>query len=264
MALQTSLMLREKGADLLGDYVINVGSNDGKSMDDPCYEFYNQLESPGLCIDAANLAAIEKNLPWARVKKAMGYAVTPGNIVPLLVREQTPTKGHFLKIDIDGIDAQVLKRILARGFEFDIIQIEVNPEFPPPVRFSVQFHPMFKAGGKTGFYGASCSYIADMAEEFGYRVLALDMESPSHDILLINEKHEKHVELKPLDEQYYAAKPGHSHFFFNLGINCSSWRDRKDYDYMLPEMWNVAANASRIKHGEVLPFVLDLPFDKCG
>ena len=211
-----------------------------------------------------NFDAIHEHLPWDRVKKAMDYPVTPGNIIPLLLSEKTPVKGHFLKIDIDGIDAQILKRILVRGFEFDIIQIEVNPEFPPPIRFSVLFHPMFKAGGKTGFYGASCSYIADMAEKFGYQVLALDMESPSHDILLINEKHLDHVEIKPLEEQFYEAKPGHSHFFFNLGINCSSWRDRKDYDYMLPEMWNVASNASRIKHGEVLPFVLDLPFDKWG
>lgn len=221
-------------------------------------------DSPGLCIDAKVFPAIYKNLLWDRVKKAMGHPVTPGNVIPLLVQEKTPVKGHFLKIDIDGIDAQILKRILAKGFEFDIIQIEVNPEFPPPVRFSVQFHPMFKAGGKSGFYGASCSYIADMAEQFGYRVLAIDMESPSHDILLINQKHEKHVDLKPLEEQFHAAKPGHSHFFFNLGIDCSAWRNRKDYDYLIPEMWNVVANASRIKHGEVLPFILDLPFDKYG
>ena len=262
MALRTSYQLRELNADLVGDYVINIGCNDRKSMDDPCFLFYEKLELPGLCMDAAIISAINKNLPWERVRKALGNPVTPTNIVPFLVREQTPTKGHFLKIDIDGVDAQILKSILARGFEFDLIQIEVNPEFPPPIRFSVQFHPMFKAGGQSGFYGASCSYIADIAHEYGYEVLEVDMENPSHDILLINKRHEKHFNLIPMEEQFYAAKPGHSHFFFNLGINCSSWRERTDYDYLIPEMWNVLCNASRVKHGEVLPFVLDLPPSK--
>lgn len=262
MGIRSSLMLREKNADLIGDYVINIGCHDGKSMDDPCYAFYEQLGLPGVCLDAGKHPAIHNNLPWERVRKAMGQALTPGNVVPFLVREKTPIKGHFMKIDIDGIDAQVLKRILTRGFEFDFIQIEVNPEFPPPVRFSVQHHPMFKAGGQSGFYGASCSYVMDIAEEFGYSVLEVDMESPSHDILLINDRHKKHVELTSLEDQFYAAKPGHSHFFFNLGIDCSSWRQRKDYDYLIPEMWNVLANASRIKHGEVLPFVLDVPTTK--
>lgn len=259
MALNTSLFLREKNCDLIGDYVINIGSHDGKSMDDPCYKFYEMLELPGICMDAGKFPAIHDNLPWDRVKKAMGAPLTPGNVVPFLVRDKTPSKGHFLKIDIDGIDAQILKRILARGFEFDIIQIEVNPEFPPPIRFSVQYHPMFKAGSQSGFYGASCSYIDDIAREYGYEILALDMESPSHDVLLINKRHEKHVELAPLKEQFYAANAGHSHFFNNLGIDCSRWRDRTDYDYLIPEMWNVLTNASRIKNGDVLPFTLDVP-----
>jgi len=259
MALRNSLRLRELKADLLGDYVINIGSHDGKSMDDPCYSFYTQFESPGLCIDAGLHPKIHENLPWDRVRKLMATPIAPGNIIPYLRRQETPIKGHFLKIDIDGVDAQILKRILSTGFEFDIIQIEVNPEFPPPIHFSVQFHPMFKAGGRSGFYGASCSYIADFAKLYGYEVLELDMKSPSHDMLLIHQRHKEHFDFIPLEEQFLNAPPGHSHFFYNLGINCTTWRDRKDYDYLLPEMWNVLANASRMKHGEFLPFILDVP-----
>jgi len=78
---------------------------------------------------------------------------------------------------------------------------------------------MFKSEGRGGFYGASCSYIADFAKEYGYKVLVIDMDSPSHDILLINDRHIKHFDIASLEEQYFAAKPGHSHFFFNLGID---------------------------------------------
>jgi len=258
MAHSTSLELRQKGADLIGEYVINIGSHDGKSMDDPCFSFFHDLELPGICMDAGNFPAIHQNLPWERVRKLMGAPLTPGNVVPFLVKEKTPTKGHFLKIDIDGIDAQILKRLLQRGFEFDIIQIEVNPEFPPPVLFSIQYHPMFKAGGRSGFYGASCSYIEDLVSQYGYSVLQLDMESPSHDVLLINDRHKEHFEIVPLAEQFESAPAGHSHFFFNLGIDCANWKNRKDYDYLIPEMWNVLATASRLKHGEVLPFTLDV------
>jgi len=258
MAYRTSLALREKGVDFIGDYVINIGSHDGKSMDDPCFAFYHDMELPGICMDALECPEIHQNLPWERVRKFMGSLLTPGNVVPFLVREKTPTTGHFLKIDIDGIDAQILKRILQRGFEFDIIQIEVNPEFPPPVLFSIQFHPMFKAGGRTGFYGASCSYIENLVSPYGYSVLELDMESPSHDVLLINNRHKEHFQISPLKEQFTNATAGHSHFFFNLGIDCSDWKTRKDYDYLIPEMWNVLATASRRKHGDVLPFTLDI------
>jgi len=72
------------------------------------------LALPGVCMDAEEYPEIEKHLPWDSVKKVMGKGLTPGNVVPFLVAEKTPIKGHFLKIDIDGFDAQILKRILAR------------------------------------------------------------------------------------------------------------------------------------------------------
>lgn len=259
MAMQASEALRAENRELIGSYVVNIGSNDGKSMDDPCYEFFSKLESPGVCLDGGLFPSIHQHLPWERVKKIMGKFVAPGNIGPFLRSEGTPNKGHFLKIDIDGFDAQILSKMLSLGFEFDIIQIEVNPEFPPPVRFAVQFHPMFKPGGQSGFYGASCAYVADCAAPYGYVPLALNMESPSHDLLLVHERHANLFEIEPLADLFNAAPSGHSHFYFNLGIDCSNWADRKDYDYLLPEMWSVVTQASRAKLGDVFPFVLEIP-----
>ena len=66
----------------------------------------------------------------------------------------------MLKIDIDGFDRDVLASILLAGYRPDFIQLEIQPEFPPPLVFSVIYHPAYKPKyGYGGFYGCSISAI---------------------------------------------------------------------------------------------------------
>jgi hypothetical protein len=46
-----------------------------------------------------------------------------------------------LKIDIDGFDGPVLAATLESGYRPNLIQVEINPEIPPPLEFSVMYTP---------------------------------------------------------------------------------------------------------------------------
>jgi hypothetical protein len=111
------------------------------------------------------------------VRKVLGTPLTPDNVVDLLRREGCPPAPILLKIDIDSFDGPLLKAVLA-GFEPDVIHIEVNPDFPPPLKFAIQYDPRYSPSGRAGFFGCSVAYVTSIARPVGYELLQIDF---SHD-----------------------------------------------------------------------------------
>ena len=94
----------------------------------------------GLAVDAVEHPRLRRNLPQPEVRKVVGTAADSANVVDLLEREGCPREPILLKIDIDSFDGPLLEAALA-GFEPDVIHIEVNPDFPPPLKFAVAVRP---------------------------------------------------------------------------------------------------------------------------
>src|SRR5215471_10420195 len=111
---------------------INIGCGDGRTKD-PCYELFRQ-GYPGLALDAVEHPRLRRNLPQPDVRKVLGVELTPANIAEVLRDEGCPSAPILLKVDIDSFDGPLLEAALA-SFEPDVIHIEVNPDFPPPLKF---------------------------------------------------------------------------------------------------------------------------------
>ena len=89
----------------------------------------------GLAVEGENNTKLEANLPSDKIVKLTGTYVIPENIVGILKNANCPQSPDFLKIDVDGYDASILNSILELGYRAKVFQVEVNPEFPPPMEF---------------------------------------------------------------------------------------------------------------------------------
>lgn len=251
-------------------YAVNIGAGDGRSCNDPVYPLFLHGYS-GLAVEYDINMDLAKNIPSKNVRKIVGVPVTPMNAGYLLESSGCPLNFDYLKIDIDGYDGMILKAILEAGFLPKVIQMEVNPEFPPPFEFSVMYHPGYRPldsdGNYGGFYGTSMSFCAKLAERYGYRFCSLDFVTAfTHDIVLVQEQFLNAArELtgqnhggKSLREIFLDHPPGYSHFA-EYGIDSFAWRYRTDFHALLIEIWSACTHASTRKHGHGgVPFLLSL------
>ena len=166
-------------------FAVNIGCGDGISMNDPCYPLFIGGFS-GIAIDAEPQPDLYRTLGHLPVGLLPATPVTPDNITEILETAGCPRAFDFLKIDIDGFDAHVLSSILASGYRPTAIQVEINPEIPPPYLFSVAYNPAYIPGGEHGFYGMSLAYAARMLSLFGYSLIGLDFDTDyTHDAMFI-------------------------------------------------------------------------------
>jgi hypothetical protein len=156
-------------------YVVNLGCRDGK-VKDPCYELYRRGH-PGLAVDAGDFPRLHVNLPQPEVRKLLNTKLTPDNVVDVLRRGGCPPRPALLKIDIDSFDGPLLAAALD-GIEPEAIRIEVNPDFPPPLRFAVEYDPDYVHSGAAGFFGCSLSYVLSVCRPRGYELLEVDFSRP--------------------------------------------------------------------------------------
>lgn len=254
----------EKGVSQ-NTFVVNIGCNDGKSANDPCYPYFLKGH-PGLAIDGKEWPGIHKNLPFEGVKKLLNHFLTPENVAAVLQENGCPLEPHMIKIDVDGIDGQLMSSILVAGFRPDLFLIEIQPEIPPPIVFSVMSHPAFKSRfGRGGFYGISISAVEVIARTFGYTPVSLDMTiSPEgHDILCLRNDLLGRTSFASLDTRAAYALAGCHHFRFNRsGVVSQGWQNRQDWNVLLNEIFQACVVASQAEFGRVLPFELGLDWQK--
>ena len=253
--------INEAFPDDSGRYVVNLGCRDGK-LKDPCYELYRE-GYPGLAVDAADdLPKLFSNLPQPEVRKLVGTLVTPANIADLLRREGCPARPALIKIDIDSYDGPVLEAALA-AVDPDVIHIEVNAEFPPPLRFTVQYDRRYRHSWKAGFSGCSVSYLTSICRPSGYELLQVDLTNPHDrgDAILVKERYLGLWGVAPpIDErELFLREPYHAgRGFAEIGIDTASWRDEQDFQLLLGEARDACVTASLRRFGVVLPFSLTL------
>jgi len=79
-----------------------------------------------------------------------------------------------LSVDVDGNDLYVLRELLAARYSPRVVVVEYNGKFPPPVRWTMPYDPEHIWDG-TDYSGASLQALADMLQEFGYRLVACNL-----------------------------------------------------------------------------------------
>lgn len=239
-------------------YVVNVGCRDGRGMADPCFELY-QAGYAGLAIDAGAFPHLYFNLPQPAIRKLLYTPLTPLNTREILSREGCPPRFSALKIDIDGYDGILLQAIL-EDYEPNVIQIEVNPEIPPPIKFSIQYDPRYRHSGQFGFFGCSLAFATAVARPRGYELLQIDLGDPPirQDALLVKSECLGLFGVPaPVDErELYLREPAISRRFAKLGYDTAAWRERTDYYAVASEVWDACVEASMRRSNKALPFVL--------
>ena len=97
-------------------YAVNIGCWDGKSFNDPVYPLY--LEGfAGVAIEWGDPPELAENLGGLEgVTLLPNTYVTPASICSVLTKAGCPAVPDFLKLDIDGMDGDVLAALLAGGF----------------------------------------------------------------------------------------------------------------------------------------------------
>lgn len=253
--LMAQRWFRSAGPGTEHPYAVNIGSGDGRSFNDPVYPLFADGWN-GLAIEWGDPHALHDNLGrFPGVRLLTGTYVTPTNIRRILTEADCPTAPDLLKIDIDGCDADVLTAILRAGYRPRALQVEVNPEVPPPYAFSVVACADFLPGGPTGFFGMSLQYACDAVAPFGYRLAELDFTTPyTHDALFLQAA-------QGLDPRaaFLAAPVVLPHILGASREEKLAWRTRADRYHVLQEIWIAMNDANQRKHGHGrVPFTLYL------
>lgn len=101
--------------------------------------------------------------------------VTPQNAVAMLRRGSVPVNVDVIKVDIDSCDCQVADSVL-HAYHPKVFLLEINPCFPPPVRFQQRFSSTYKWDGRFSDItsGCSLSQASEMMAAHGYTLLQVD------------------------------------------------------------------------------------------
>jgi hypothetical protein len=248
-------------------FAVNLGAGDGVSCNDPVLPLYRSGWA-GVAIEGGRNEALFANLPAETIRKLIGTFITPDNVANLLGDNGCPESPDFLKLDIDGYDGPVLHEILRAGFRPKVMQLEIQPEFPPSIEFAVLYDRAYRCNDPTGrvggFYGASLGYVCNLARRFGYHPVQVDFVTPyTHDVTLVQDRYRDLMQKrfgiaeKSDHDLYHAHPPAYSHFRGDDGIDTSAWRHREDPHVLLREIWDACVAGCMRKHGgALLPFHL--------
>eukprot|EP00808_Paulinella_micropora_P001815 g25703.t1 len=104
--------------------------------------------------------------PWEKNKcggqEQLGR-VSPSIFAQALTSKHVPKDFDVLKLDLDSFECDLLQIVLEQGFRPKVIVVELNPAWPPPLRFHMHYHPEYKYDtGGTFFYGCSLQVAADI------------------------------------------------------------------------------------------------------
>ncbi len=253
-------------------FVVNIGAFDGKSYDDPCFPLF-ELGYGGVAFEGNENPDLVRNLPSPKIKKVTGVFVTPSNVASLLTDAETPKHFDFLKIDVDGYDGLILNAILNAGYCPKFIQLEINPEIPPPFEFSVMYHPNYcpqdSSGRFTGFYGMSIGFASRIARQYGYHIVHMDNITPAtHDIVLAKDdlasvlQSDTNMDSAKIRQRFLAHPPPSWFHFGECGFDPLNWRYRTEYAELGAEIFNACLVCCASKHqGKVIPFYFGLALD---
>ncbi|MEO7425109.1 MAG: hypothetical protein ABI036_07970, partial [Fibrobacteria bacterium] len=146
-------------------FAVDIGAGDGETMSNSYSLFRSAWEGIAVEWGAARFARLAyryADLPAARLIRAR---ITPDNVLGLLAACEAPHEFGFLNLDIDSYDHYVLESILS-GYRPSLICAEINEKVPPPIRFTVKWHPDH-AWAQDHFFGQSLSILDDLGKRHG-------------------------------------------------------------------------------------------------
>ena len=148
---------------------VDIGAADGETSSNTRALALAGWDGLAVEADAASFA----RLAWRAVdtpRVALARAcVTPANVTALLDSHGVPKDFELLSLDIDGYDHFVLAALLER-FRPALMCVEFNESIPPPVRFTVTFHPGHR-WAMDHFYGQSLAMLGALAQTHGYALV---------------------------------------------------------------------------------------------
>ena len=146
-------------------YVVDIGASSGIETD-PVYEFIMDPRFKGLCIEGN-----KDKLEHLRKKThcdVYGEYIYPHTILDVFQQQGVPTTFDILKIDIDGYDLEILRRILS-VYSPRIIIAEINEKIPPPIQFEVLYKENYE-WDQSHLYGFSIAAGEKLFAQHGYRI----------------------------------------------------------------------------------------------
>lgn len=205
-------------------YVVDIGASGGIESD-PLYSFITNPVFKGLCIEG-NLEKVE----YLRRKTSCDVCseyIYPHNILSIFSKFNVPIDIDVLKIDIDGFDLEIIRKIL-EIYKPKIIIAEVNEKIPPPIVFEVLYKENY-AWDESHFFGFSIKAGEVLMKKHGYSII--DMYDLNN-ILCVNSDLYSilGMEAQSVDELYeeqYAKHPKRLEMFpWNYDV--SHWLEIKD------------------------------------
>ena len=188
--------------------------------------------------------------------------VTPTSFVSVLKEQRTPREFHVLKLDMDGLECDLLDALLLAGYVPSVVIIEASPGWPPPFVWQLNTDPTYShngcnkgcsamAGGGQFFYGCSLQSVAAKLRPFGYLLVQYPME----DAWFV---HERHL-ASPCDTSaklqarstYDAWIEGNPHAYFRGGSPPEKERPRKETSQLIREI--ARKECARQKHTKYSP-----------
>ena len=152
------------------NYIIDIVASKC-SIGDPVYNFIINNNFKGLCIEgcANNINELKNNI--ANTFDVYNGYVTPLNIINVFNQFNVPINFDILKIDIDGYDLEVLRKILEK-YKPKIIIAEINEKIPPPILFEVKFKEDY-VWDYSHCFGFSISSGKKVLDNYEYKIISL-------------------------------------------------------------------------------------------
>lgn len=150
-----------------GGYVVDLAAGDGVTQSCTLFLFRDPRWR-GLAVEMderqfRRLAFAYRQFPNARVVRSR---VSPDSVESVLGSQGAPTDFEVLNLDLDSYDLSIAEALL-RSFRPLVVSMEVNEKVPPPVYFTVLYHPEHVWRGDH-FYGCSLVAAAELLEAHGY------------------------------------------------------------------------------------------------
>lgn len=149
-------------------YLVDIGASSGVPTD-PVYDFITDKRFKGLCIEGNKdkVEILRKNTHFSIYDKY----IYPDSIIDVFRQNDVPKVFDILKIDIDGFDLEILRRILEQYKPYIIIA-EINEKIPPPIRFETLFKPDY-TWDESHLFGFSIAAGEKVFKENKYSILQI-------------------------------------------------------------------------------------------
>lgn len=215
----------------LSNYIVDIGASNG---DGPTYEFITNKKYKGLCI--------EKNKEYLDLLKSKtsfdiyNDYIYPHNIIEVFQKFNVPIDIDILKIDIDGYDLEVLRKIL-EIYKPKIIIAEINEKIPPPILYEVKYKDNYE-WDYSHCFGFSIKSGEILMNKYNYKIIEIyDLNN----ILCINEELcnilslDKNNNVEELyTNQYINNLSRLGRFYYNENVNY--WLEIKDPNILRTEI----------------------------